>query len=183
MTIEEIKARLNIKDVLAHYGIVINKNQHINCPFHEDKTPSMKVYEETNTVYCFSGNCSTHGKSLDVIEFVMQKEGCTKRQAILKCKELLNYQAPVKTEVRPIDQIWKALKLSLSKHAKGKSYLKSRGLSTKNVGYHSGKLYKSKLADQAKLVGLITQENKAWAGNCIIFSLLNDVIINLLHGT
>jgi len=77
MTIEEIKEKPNIKDVLANYRIVINKNQHINCPFHEDKTPSMQVYTETNTVYCFSGNCSTHGKSLDVIEFVMQKEGCT----------------------------------------------------------------------------------------------------------
>jgi len=52
---DEIKSGLNIKDVLAHYGISINKNKHINCPFHEDKTPSMKVYEETNTVYCFSG--------------------------------------------------------------------------------------------------------------------------------
>jgi DNA primase len=185
MTIDQIKAGLNIKDVLANYGIVINKNQHINCPFHEDKTPSMKVYEETNTVYCFSGNCGTHGSSLDVIEFVMKQDGCTKRQAILKCKAMLNYQAPVKTEVRAIDQIWKALKLSLSKHTKSKSYLKSRGLSTGNVGYHSGQLSKSKLSEQAKLVGLITGDNKpspseightkVWAGNCVIFPLLNDL--------
>ena len=83
MTIEEIKSGLNIKDVLANYGIVINKNHHINCPFHEDKTPSMKVYAETNTVYCFSGNCGTHGSSLDVIEFVMKQDGRTKRQALL----------------------------------------------------------------------------------------------------
>ncbi len=181
MTIEEIKERLNIKDVLAHYGIVMNKNQHINCPFHEDKTPSMKVYEETNTVYCFSGNCRTHGKSLDVIEFVMQKEGCTKRQAILKCKELLGHQEPIKTELRPIDQIWKALKLSLSKHAKGKSYLKSRGLSTKNVGYHSGQLHKGKLSEQAKLVGLITGDNKPWAANCVIYPLKDalDKVVSL----
>jgi 5S rRNA maturation endonuclease (ribonuclease M5) len=105
----------------------------------------------------------------------MKQEGCSKRQAILKCKELLNYQEPIKTELRPIDQIWKALKLSLSKHAKGKGYLKSRGLSTGNVGYHSGQLSKSKLSEQAKLVGLITGENKPWAGNCVIFPLLNDL--------
>uniref|UniRef100_UPI0018CC4EE3 toprim domain-containing protein n=1 Tax=Aureispira sp. CCB-QB1 TaxID=1313421 RepID=UPI0018CC4EE3 len=66
-----------------------------------------------------------------------------------------------------IDQIWKALKLSLSKHAK------SRGLSTGNVGYHSGKLSKSKLAEQAKLVGLITKENKSWASNSLIYPLKN----------
>ena len=62
----------------------------------------------------------------------------------------------------------------MSKHAKGKSYLKSRGLSTKNVGYHSGKLSKSKLSEQAKLVGLMTQENKPWAANCLIYPLLNS---------
>ncbi|BDS10677.1 toprim domain-containing protein [Aureispira anguillae] len=175
MRIEEIKERLSIKDVLAHYGITANKNKHINCPFHDDKTPSMKVYEATNTVYCFSGNCSTHGKSLDVIEFVMEKEGSSKGQAILKCKELLGHQEPIKKELRPMDQIWQALKKSLSSNAKAKSYLKSRGLSTSNVGYHSGQLKRSKLADQAKAVGLITKDNNPWAANCVIFSLKNAV--------
>ncbi|BDS10686.1 CHC2 zinc finger domain-containing protein [Aureispira anguillae] len=175
MRIEEIKERLSIKDVLAHYGITANKNKHINCPFHDDKTPSMKVYEATNTVYCFSGNCSTHGKSLDVIEFVMEKEGSSKGPAILKCKELLGHQEPIKKELRPMDQIWQALKKSLSSNAKAKSYLKSRGLSTSNVGYHSGQLKRSKLADQAKAVGLITKDNNPWAANCVIFSLKNAV--------
>ena len=49
----------------------------------------MRVYEETNTVYCFSGNCATHGHSLDVIEFVQRKEQCSKREAILFCKRLV----------------------------------------------------------------------------------------------
>jgi DNA primase len=173
MTIEEIKTRLNIKDVLAHYGITINKNKHINCPFHEDKRPSMQVYAETNTVYCFSGNCSTHGKSLDVIEFVMQKEGCTKRQAILKCKEMLGHQEPIKAELRPIDQVWEHLKKSLQGNAKAKSYLKNRGLSSENVGYHSGQMKRSKLAEEAKLVGLITAEGKLWRANCLIYPLKN----------
>ncbi|WP_410470252.1 CHC2 zinc finger domain-containing protein [Chryseobacterium sp. FH2] len=35
------------------------------CPFHEDKTPSMQVYYKTQTAYCFSSNCKTHGKSMD----------------------------------------------------------------------------------------------------------------------
>ncbi|MFT5647602.1 MAG: DNA primase, partial [Aureispira sp.] len=173
MTIEEIKLRLNIKDVLANYGISINKNKHINCPFHEDKTPSMQVYAETNTVYCFSGNCSTHGKSLDVIEFVMQKEGCTKRQAILKCKEMLGHQEPIKTELRAIDQVWEHLKKSLQGNAKAKSYLKNRGLSDLNVGYHSGQMKRSKLAEEAKVVGLITVEGKLWGANCLIYPLKN----------
>ncbi|WP_052600084.1 CHC2 zinc finger domain-containing protein, partial [Aureispira sp. CCB-QB1] len=181
MTIEEIKERLNIKDVLAHYGIVMNKNKHINCPFHEDKTPSMKVYEETNTVYCFSGNCATHGSSLDVIEFVMKMEGGTKRQAILKCKALLGHIEPIKAELRSIDEVWKSLQQSLSRSEKAKSYLKNRGLSTKGVGYHSGQLHKGKLAKEAKAVGLINEQNKPWAANCVLYPLKDalDKVVSL----
>ncbi|MCP3658873.1 MAG: hypothetical protein GY830_00555 [Bacteroidetes bacterium] len=56
MTIQEIKQRLSIEEVLNHYGLKPNKNKMLNCPFHEDKTPSMQIYEESNTVYCFSSN-------------------------------------------------------------------------------------------------------------------------------
>ncbi|WMX17584.1 toprim domain-containing protein [Aureispira sp. CCB-E] len=181
MTIEEIKSRLRIQDVLAHYGIEPNKNKHINCPFHEDKTPSMKVYAETNTVYCFSGNCATHGSSLDVIEFVMQMEGGTKRQAILKCKALLGHIEPMKGELRAMDQVWKSLQQSLGRSEKAKSYLKNRGLSTKGVGYHSGQLHKGKLAKEAKSVGLINEQNKPWAANCVLYPLKDalDKVVSL----
>jgi hypothetical protein len=40
MTIPEIKDRLSIETVLKHYGITINRNGHIQCPFHDDKTAS-----------------------------------------------------------------------------------------------------------------------------------------------
>jgi len=52
MKITEIKAKLSVLQVLSHYGLPINRG-HVNCPFHNDKTPSMRVYAETNTVYCF----------------------------------------------------------------------------------------------------------------------------------
>lgn len=40
MEIGEIKAKLSITNVLAHYGITTIKNKQINCPFHNDKIPS-----------------------------------------------------------------------------------------------------------------------------------------------
>ena len=169
MTIEQIKECLSIQDILAHYGLTINKNKHINCPFHDDKTPSMRVYEETNTVYCFSGNCDTHGRGMDVIEFVQQKEDSSKREAILKCKQLLGAEAPV--QARAIDKLWKGLKKSLSTHEKAKSYLKDRGLPTKGVGYHSGKLAGTKLSNEAKEVGLINAQHVPWAANCLLYPL------------
>src|SRR5690606_28506435 len=44
--------------------------------------------------YCFSSNCKTHGKSMDVIDFVMHQENGTKAEAINKCKEILGHQKP-----------------------------------------------------------------------------------------
>jgi DNA primase len=171
MTIQEIKEQLSIGAVLDHYGLKAKKG-HINCPFHEDKTPSMRVYEQTNTVYCFSGNCVTHGHSLDVIEFVQRKEQCTKREAILYCKKLLGKEEQT-AAARPIDQIWEVLQRSLKKNARAKAYLEERGLSLEAVGYHSGHLAKSKLSEEAKLVGLINEKGRSWAKNCVLFPLRN----------
>ena len=89
MEIQEIKQQLSITQVLNNYGLTPDKNSRLNCPFHPDKTPSMQVYQKTNTVYCFSSNCKTHGKSLDVIDFIMYKQEITKHEAILKASAML----------------------------------------------------------------------------------------------
>ncbi len=78
MEIPEIKTRLTLSEVLKHYNLKPDKNLRLHCPFHEDKTPSLQVYYKTHTSYCFSSNCKTHGKSLDVIDFIMHKEDCSK---------------------------------------------------------------------------------------------------------
>jgi len=103
MEISEIKTSLTITHVLAHYNHQTDKNHRINCPFHPDKTPSMQVYEKTNTVYCFSSNCKTHGKSLDVIDFIMYKENCSKHEAILKAVEMLGGET--KNPANPVNSV------------------------------------------------------------------------------
>jgi DNA primase len=95
MEISDIKSKLTLKEVLNHYGLKPDKHLRLNCPFHNDKTPSLQVYYKTHTCYCFSSNCSTHGKSLDVIDFILHKEGITKHEAINKAKTLINGTAPV----------------------------------------------------------------------------------------
>lgn len=67
MEIAEIKEKLSLADVLNHYGLKPDRLGKMNCPFHEDKTPSFQVYWRTNTCYCFSSNCPTSGKSIDAI--------------------------------------------------------------------------------------------------------------------
>ncbi len=69
MEIQEIKQRLTMAQVLTRYSLKPDKHLRLCCPFHEDKTPSMQVYYKTHTAYCFSSNCPTYGKSLDVIDF------------------------------------------------------------------------------------------------------------------
>ena len=54
MEIKEIKNRLSILSVLASYNLKPNKNNLINCPFHNDKTASLQIYSRTNSFYCFA---------------------------------------------------------------------------------------------------------------------------------
>ncbi|MFY0256508.1 CHC2 zinc finger domain-containing protein [Chitinophaga sp. 30R24] len=89
MNIQEIKQQLTLSSVLQHYGLKPDKHLRLHCPFHDDKTPSLQVYYKTHTCYCFSSNCKTHGKALDVIDFVMYKDSCNKHEAIEKCKQLI----------------------------------------------------------------------------------------------
>ncbi len=88
MDIPTIKTRLTITQVLEHYQLKPDRNQRLLCPFHDDKTPSLQVYPQTGTWTCFSTNC--HAGSGDVIDFILNKEGFTKHQAILKAQEILN---------------------------------------------------------------------------------------------
>lgn len=57
---EEIKERLPMPDAAKFYGLQIGSSGMACCPFHEDKTPSMKIYPDH--FYCFgcgeSGDCT-----------------------------------------------------------------------------------------------------------------------------
>ena len=161
MEIRDIKERLSLQQVLSHYKLKPDKNNRLNCPFHEDKTPSMQVYFETNTVYCFSANCKTHGRSLDVIDFIMYKENLNKHDAILKAQELLGL--PAETKVKAGEQIQEVKRESKQNHSaiiskifksfqKGlqsnlakrpNEYLQQRSLNPEliEVGYNSGQFH------------------------------------------
>lgn len=169
MEIHEIKARLTLKEVLNHYGLKPDKHLRLNCPFHDDKTPSLQVYYKTHTAYCFSSNCKTHGKSLDVIDFILHKESCTKREAILKAKEL------IEGEIRPIQQLTRAAILSKmfmyfknGAHSSqpARDYFAKRHLDNSKieVGYNSGQFHhgarrSQHLIESCVKVGLLIDKN------------------------
>ncbi|MBA2582840.1 MAG: hypothetical protein H0V01_05565, partial [Bacteroidetes bacterium] len=114
MEIQEIKAKLTLATVLSYYSLKPDKNLRLNCPFHEDKTPSLQVYYKTHTAYCFSSNCKTHGKSLDVIDFILHKENSTKREALMKAQEILGTENTT-TEKKIINPVNPPMKPSISR--------------------------------------------------------------------
>lgn len=60
---QEIKERLSLKDIVRAYGIELNRSDMCLCPFHAEKTPSMKIYDKGFRCY----GCGENG---DTIEFV-----------------------------------------------------------------------------------------------------------------
>jgi DNA primase len=134
MEISEIKQQLTINQVLDHYGLKADKNKRLCCPFHNDKTPSMQVYPETNTVHCFSSNCKLHGKAIDVIDFILHQEGITKHEAIMKAKELAGYSEPD----QPFEKLFKVFQATLKKNEKAQAYLKERNIEKAEAGFNSG---------------------------------------------
>lgn len=59
---DTLKARVTVPRAAAHYGVKVDRSGMCRCPFHPDKTPSMKINE--TYYYCFG--CHTTG---DVIDF------------------------------------------------------------------------------------------------------------------
>lgn len=148
MEIKEILQKLSIQTVLQHYGLQPNRNKMVCCPFHDDKNPSMQVYAETNTLFCFSGNCSKNGKAMDVIQFIQDKESCTKHEAILKAKSLIGIvtqQAAPKPIIQPenLSEIFAKLKQSFYSSSKSRAYAESRNIYTAKLeaGYNNGTHY------------------------------------------
>lgn len=62
---EEVKSRINLQTVVTGYGIEINRSGFSLCPFHAEKTPSMKIYD--NGFKCYG--CGEGG---DMFVFVQK---------------------------------------------------------------------------------------------------------------
>ena len=63
---ETIKQSLNLIDVARFYGIEINRSGFTSCLFHNERTPSLKLYSD-------HFHCYGCGKSGDVIALIAQR--------------------------------------------------------------------------------------------------------------
>ena len=70
---EKVRESVTMKQVAELYGIDTRRGM-INCPFHNDKTPSMKLYYDH--FYCFG--CGAHG---DAVSFAARITGLSQYEA------------------------------------------------------------------------------------------------------
>lgn len=71
-----------MRSVAEYYGFELSRGGRIKCPFHDDRNPSMKIYEGNRGYYCFV--CKRGG---NVINFVSELFNIEKRDAMLKINE------------------------------------------------------------------------------------------------
>lgn len=76
-TVDDIKSRYSMRDVLSMYGLAPNHAGFIICPFHNEDSASCKIYKDS--FYCFG--CHVGG---DIFEFVERIEHCDFKTAFKK---------------------------------------------------------------------------------------------------
>ncbi|HQV62705.1 MAG TPA: DNA primase [Anaerolineales bacterium] len=93
-TIDEIKAKIDIVDLVSEAGVKLRhagKNYTGFCPFHDNKhTPAFVIWPESGTWRCF-GQCNEGG---DIFKFVMKRDGLDFKDALQKLAD----RAGVKVE-------------------------------------------------------------------------------------
>lgn len=97
-----VKSEIDIQDVLEKYKIDYTGDL-INCPLpeHYDKTPSMAIYEVTNSFNCFGCN-----KGGTIIDFVAEMEDITPFKAVVKLSEMFNLNIDFEEQNQALAKEW-----------------------------------------------------------------------------
>ncbi len=77
---ERVKAAVSVPEAALRYGLPYGRGSMARCPFHPDRTPSLRLYDDH--YYCFG--CHAHG---DVISLTAALLGLTPVQAARRLAE------------------------------------------------------------------------------------------------
>ncbi len=141
--IMQLRQTADIEDVMSSYCSIsrAGRNQKCLCPFHSEKTPSLVVYPDTQSFYCFG--CGAGG---DVITFIMKIENLDYVEAVRFLARRYNMEVPnesgedrvyqMRTRIfelnRETARFFHACLLSPA-GKEGLAYLTGRGLSEKTI--------------------------------------------------
>ncbi|AZB27023.1 hypothetical protein EG339_21755 [Chryseobacterium bernardetii] len=197
MTIEQIKSRLRLTEVLQHYNLH-PKNNMLLCPWHEDKRASLQVNLEKDFYKCHA--C---GKTGDVIQFIEDYEKLTKHEAIKKAESLINPEISILIKPKTtkdkiqvdtdfLENTFSYFRKALYCSIPAKGYIEKRNLdnSLLEIGYNSGQFHHGERKNDALIKktleagllqdkGLINNRTKEkgysiFANKCIAFPLKNS---------
>lgn len=177
MEIPEIKQQLSLAQVLNHYHLKPDKNLRLHCPFHDDKTPSMQVYYKTQTCYCFSSSCKTHGKSLDVIDFIMHKEGLTKHEAIKQAEAMLTGGSSVTNTAMNkelfLQKMFSYFRNAVHNSKPAQEYISSRKLdfSKLEIGYNAAQFHHGTRKDETLIAQCLQYGSNSNCNSSLGFKL------------
>ena len=131
---KEANQRFDIRSVVERYAHATFVGNQCRCPFHDDSTPSLTIYPDTNSFHCFG--CQASG---DCVGFVARLKGIKPIEAL----ELLNAEygnvatksaslATKKKDVKTPDEI--RTYIEKCKVAVGKTdYFQKRGLTAETI--------------------------------------------------
>ena len=92
--VQEIKKSVNILSVFQSYGFEFKRigaeDYATQCPFHEDKTPSLVITPNKGLWHCFG--CGADKQGGDVIDFMMKYERIGFKEAVSKLKDKFHLQ-------------------------------------------------------------------------------------------
>ena len=96
---EKVKERVKISEVVAAFGIALNRAGKGLCPFHEERNPSFSVKDADGIFKCFS--CDVSG---DIFDFVSTLKGIEALEAAELLADIFGVDRPCKTTPRKLDQ-------------------------------------------------------------------------------
>lgn len=99
MNLHDLKNRIPVRDLLEMYGVDINRSGFCKCIAHDDRNPSMKVYDRTNSVHCFS--C---GADFDEIGIVQRMEGIRFKEAVEKLKRIVGVSDEIDMKIPSVSE-------------------------------------------------------------------------------
>lgn len=105
----EVKEQLRLWDVAEHYGLHINRAGFTNCPFHQERTASMKLYDDH--FYCFG--CHSSGDVITLVEKLFGLQPHDAARKLQKDFELADIPYDYRKETRAYRESRKSLRKEL----------------------------------------------------------------------
>jgi len=189
---ERIKKTIPLEIFLQREGIKLIPSGEskfmANCPFHDDKNPSLSIDTVKQLWHCFG--CNEGG---DIFSFVMKKRGVDFKEAMNYLAQSLNLQESNPetsvnrtTRIQLLNRLTEIYHKNLLESKEAQDYLESRNIGTPEIintfklGYSNGKLLELLSKEQCialEKLGVITKLKDRYYEtfkDCIIFPIIDN---------